>query len=75
MLFFYDSFQGKGDFDQGITLTYRQFDEQMKDPAARAAFTAAVEQGRQDIAAGRFIEHDDLDAELDRILKAAAQPK
>lgn len=55
--------------------TYRQFDEQMKDPAARAAFTAAVEQGRQDIAAGRFIEHDDLDAELDRILKAAAQPK
>jgi predicted transcriptional regulator len=34
---------------------------------AEAAFLAAVQQGRSDIAAGRFVTHDAMDAELDRI--------
>lgn len=34
---------------------------------AEAAFLAAVRQGRADIAAGRFVTHEEMDAELDRI--------
>lgn len=33
-----------------------------------AEFLAAVQQGREDIAAGRYVELDDLDAELDAII-------
>lgn len=34
---------------------------------AESAFLAAVQQGRMDIAAGRFITDDEMEAELDRI--------
>ena len=30
-------------------------------------FLAAVRQGREDIQAGRFVEHDEVEADLDRI--------
>ena len=34
---------------------------------SEAQFIAAVQQGREDIQAGRFIEHDEMEADLDRI--------
>jgi predicted transcriptional regulator len=35
--------------------------------AEEAAFIAAVRRGREDIQAGRFVTHDEMEAELDRI--------
>jgi len=41
---------------------------------AEAAFLAAVQQGRADIQAGRFITHEEMEAELDRI-EAEVNPR
>ena len=41
---------------------------------AEAAFLAAVKQGRADIAAGRFVTHEEMEAELDRI-EAEVDPR
>lgn len=41
---------------------------------AESAFIAAVRQGRADIAAGRFVIHDEMEAELDQI-EAEVNPR
>jgi len=41
---------------------------------AESAFIGAVQQGRADIAVGRFVTHDEMEAELDRI-EAEVNPR